>query len=54
MNSKKLKTIGFIIAAIMVLNLALAAFRITNWTIFWVVILLGAVFVYLVLPKLKN
>jgi hypothetical protein len=53
MTFKNLKIIGYFAVGIMVLNVILFSFRVIGWEIFWAIILLGAVFVYVVLPKLK-
>ncbi len=54
MNHPQLKILGYILAAAFVLNILLFSFRIISPLIFWIVLILGAVFVYLVLPKMKN
>ena len=50
----KLKILGYILVVILILNVFLFAFRIINWIVFWIIIALGAVFVYFILPKLKK
>lgn len=54
MNSRSLKILGFVVALIVVLNMVLFAFTIIGAGVFWTVIVLGAVFVYFVLPRLKK
>ena len=54
MNKKKLKITGYFVLAILLLNIILFAFTIIHWMVFWTVIVLGAIFVYKVLPKLKK
>jgi hypothetical protein len=54
MNKKNLKKIGYIAMSIMVLNIILFAFTVINATVFWIVIILGAIFTYFILPKLKE
>ena len=54
MNAKTLKIVGYVAIAIMVLNVGLFAFRVISPLWFWVVLVIGAVFGYLVLPKLRK
>jgi hypothetical protein len=54
MNPKQLKIIGYVAIVVMVLNVFLFAFTVISPAIFWIVILLGAIFVYKVLPKMKR
>lgn len=49
-----LKIVGIILALILILNLVLAALRKISWITFWVVIVIEAVFAYVVLPRLKK
>ena len=49
-----LKTIGFGVLLILIINLVLFALRIISTIIFWIVIILAAIFVYKLLPKLKK
>ena len=51
---QKLKLWGYFILLILILNLVMFAFTIINWIVFWGVIIIGAIFVYKVLPKLKK
>ncbi|MBT4804600.1 hypothetical protein HON71_00335 [Candidatus Woesearchaeota archaeon] len=53
-NPQKLKLTGYFILAILIANLILFALRLINWITFWGVILLGFLFVWKVLPKLKH
>tara|TARA_Y100000310_G_C20058729_1_gene523961 strand:- start:352 stop:516 length:165 start_codon:yes stop_codon:yes gene_type:complete len=54
MNQKNLKLIGYFVALILILNIVLFAFVVTNWIVFWTVLAAGFVFVKWVLPKLKD
>ncbi|MEW5896690.1 MAG: hypothetical protein AB1668_03295 [Nanoarchaeota archaeon] len=54
LNKRNLKIIGFVVLGILILNLVLFALRIINALVFWVVIAFGAVFVWLILPKMKE
>lgn len=54
MERKRLKPIGYLVLAIIFLNLILFAFRITNWIAFWGIIIAGAIFAYKVMPWLKK
>ena len=49
-----LKFVGYVLTTIFILNIFLFAFRVIDWKLFWVVIILGAVFVYGVLPRMKK
>ena len=53
-NPQRLKLIGYVVLAVLIANLFLYAFQLVNWIFFWGVIILGALFVYKVLPKLKK
>ena len=50
----KLKAIGIIGTIILVANVFLFAFKIINPLVFWVVIGIGAIFVYFLLPKIQK
>ncbi len=50
----KLKLIGYFVLGIMILNLVLFGFGWINWIAFWGIIIVGAIFVYKVLPWLKE
>ena len=52
-NKQRLKLIGYVVLAILIANLILYALQLVNWIFFWGVIILGAVFVYKILPKLR-
>ena len=54
MNEKQLKIIGMVVLVIMILNMIIFALGIIGDMIFWGVIIVGAVFAYWVLPKLKK
>lgn len=54
MNQKQIKIIGYIVLVILLLNLILFAFVITNWIVFWGILVLGFIFIKVVLPKLKK
>ena len=54
MKSSTLKMIGIVLVIVLILNVFLFAFRVINWIVFWIIIALGAVFVYFILPKLKK
>lgn len=51
---EKLKLVGYFVLAVMILNLILFAFGVINWIAFWGIIIVGAIFVYKVLPWLKE
>ncbi|MDP3733862.1 MAG: hypothetical protein Q8R37_01410 [Nanoarchaeota archaeon] len=55
MNRKDLLTlIGLGFVLILVINLVLFALRIIKTVLFWVIIILAAVFVYKLLPLIKK
>ncbi|HIJ12039.1 TPA: hypothetical protein HA278_08335 [Candidatus Woesearchaeota archaeon] len=54
MKPKDLKIVGIVAIIIVVLNIFLFAFTVISSAIFWSVIVVAAVFVYFVLPKLKE
>ena len=54
MNGKQLKVVGYVVLVIMIANMLLFAFRMINDITFWLVLGLGAVFVWKILPKLKE
>ena len=53
-SSKKIKIIGYIFLIILLLNLVLFAMQIISQMYFWIIIVVGAWFVYYGLPKLKK
>jgi hypothetical protein len=53
-NQQKLKLIGYVILTILIANLILFALQMINWITFWGVIILGFLFVWKVLPILKE
>lgn len=53
-RTKALKLVGYVLTLILILNIALFAFRVIDWIVFWGVIIAGALFVYMILPKLKK
>jgi len=54
MKQKQLKILGYVILIIMVANLLLFAFQVVNQIVFWIIIVLGAIFAYWVLPRIKK
>jgi len=53
-TAQKLKAIGYFMIFILILNLILFSFRLINWMVFWAVIIIGALFVVVVLPRVKK
>ncbi|NQV91810.1 hypothetical protein HQ489_05035 [Candidatus Woesearchaeota archaeon] len=53
-NQQKLKYLGYGVLFLLVLNLVLFAMKIITQLLFWIVIIIGAWFVYYGLPKLKK
>jgi len=49
-----LKLVGYFVLVMMILNLVLFAFRVTNVVVFWAIIIIGALFVWKGLPWLKK
>ncbi len=54
MNTKQLKISGYFVGVILAANIVLFSFTVIDWKVFWAVIILGAIFVYFVLPKMKE
>lgn len=54
MNSNTLKFVGIVMFIILIANMILFAMRIISDVIFWGIIIFGAIFAYLVLPKLRE
>ena len=52
-KQQRLKLIGYFVLAVLIANLVLFAFQLVNWIFFWSVIILGAIFAYKIVPKLK-
>jgi len=53
-RKQQLKWIGYIVLIILILNMILFALGIVNWIVFWGIIIAGAIFVYKVLPRMKE
>jgi len=53
-NQQRLKLIGYVVLIVLLANLFLFAFQLVNWIFFWGIIIIGAVFVWKVLPWLKK
>ena len=51
---KPTKIISLVFAVIVVLNIALFAFGKVNVLLFWLVIVLAALYVYFILPNIKK
>jgi len=54
MKKEYLKIIGIGAILLLVLNMILFALRIINGLVFWGIIIVGALFAFKVLPKLKK
>jgi len=54
MDFKNIKLLGYAALAVMILNLVLFASRKISGLIFWVVIALGALFAYKILPRIRQ
>ena len=54
MNQKQIKIVGYVVLAILVLNILLFAFVMINWVVFWSVLGAGFIFVKWILPRLKD
>lgn len=48
------REISLALIIILVANLILFAFRLYNGLVFWIVVILGALMAYLVLPRMKQ
>jgi len=53
-QTQKLKYIGYGVLVLLILNLVLFAMKIITQLLFWIVIIIGAWFVYYGLPKLRK
>ena len=53
-NQKRLKLIGYLVLIVLIANMLLYAFQLVSWIFFWGIIVLGAIFIYKILPKLKE
>ncbi len=53
-NKNFLKFFVFFIIAVLILNLILFAMKKVNELLFWVIIIIAAVFAYKILPKMRN
>mgnify|MGYP001573984653 CR=1 FL=1 len=53
-DKKFLKILTFVLIFVLILNMILLATKKINEMIFWAIIIVAAVFVYVVLPKMKN
>jgi hypothetical protein len=51
---KKLKLVGYFVLGIMILNLVLFACGVIDTTVFWGVIIIGAIFAWKIVPKLRQ
>jgi hypothetical protein len=49
---KTKKIIGIFVISLLIINVLLFAFRVYNSTIFWIVIIMGAIIAYM-LPKIN-
>ena len=54
MKNKYLKILVFLIVLFLVLNIVLFALKIISKLLFWIIIIVAAVFAYKVLPKMKR
>lgn len=54
MRVNYLKIIGIFLALLLILNITLLALNKISEMIFWIVVIIGAVFAYLILPKMKK
>lgn len=54
MQEKTIKIIGLAVLVVVVLNLILFAFVVTNWLVFWLVLAFAFFFVKWVLPRMKK
>ncbi len=50
----KTRLFAAFIAIVLLVNMFLLAFRIINFTIFWLVLIAGAIIAYKILPRLKT
>ena len=54
MKPSMVKMIGMVILVVVLLNLILFAFVITNWIVFWAILAAAFFFVKWVLPRMRK
>ena len=54
MNKKFIRVLAVFIVIVLILNLILLATNKINELFFWIIIIMAAVFSYIILPKLKT
>ena len=54
MQEKTIKIVGLAVLVVVILNLILFAFVVTNWLVFWLVLAFAFFFVKWVLPRMKR
>ena len=54
MDKKIIKILTFILIFVLILNMILLAANKISELLFWAIIIVAAVFVYVVLPKIRN
>jgi len=54
MKDKSFKIVGYVVLAVLILNLLFFALGKLNGIFFWAIIIAGALFVYKILPKMRN
>ncbi len=54
MNQKFLKILGSVAILLLVVNMVLFALGKINGLLFWAIIIVGAVFAFKILPKMKS
>ena len=54
MEKTSIKILAVVIAFLLVANIILFATKKINEIVFWIIIIISAVFAYWILPKIKN
>lgn len=49
-----IKLVGYVVIAVMILNLVMFAFGLVNVYLFWTIIICGAIFAWKVVPRMKK
>ena len=54
MDQKIVKIVSLIILIIVILNITLFAFRKLSTSLFWVIIIIAALYAFIILPKIRK
>lgn len=54
MKENILKWINIFLAIVMIANLALVAFRVFSWRLFWIITIIVGIYTWWILPRIKS